>query len=71
MNIMFDNPALMSMLETLVHNLNGVKNVTVSYNDVFAIDQPNTETQAAIEELRSGNGIRCKNVAELFEQLDN
>ncbi|GHV65076.1 hypothetical protein FACS1894199_04860 [Bacteroidia bacterium] len=71
MKITFDNPALMPMLETLVNNLNGVKKVTVSYNDVFAPDQPNTETQRAIEELRAGNGSRCKNVTELFEQLNS
>ena len=69
MNITFNNPAILPALEVLITNLKGVKNVTVS-NDTVA-ETPNAETRAAIAELRAGKGIRCKNVDDLFEQLNS
>jgi hypothetical protein len=69
MNITFDNPTILPALEALVINLRGVKNVTVSDDNVAEI--PNAETRAAIQELRAGKGIKCKSIDDLFEQLNS
>jgi ribosomal protein L19E len=69
MNITFDNPSVLPALEELVTNLKGVKKVTVSNDDATEI--PNAETRAAIRELRAGKGIKCKNIDDLFEQLNS
>jgi hypothetical protein len=68
MSITFDNPAILPALEALIANLQGVKDVTVSDDNIT--DVPNAETYAAIQELRAGKGIRCKSIDELFEQLN-
>ncbi|MDR0694188.1 MAG: hypothetical protein LBF81_02675 [Prevotellaceae bacterium] len=68
MNITFDNPAILPALEALITNLKGVKEVTIS--DGNAAEMPNAETRAAIQELRAGKGIKCKNIDDLFEQLN-
>jgi antitoxin component of RelBE/YafQ-DinJ toxin-antitoxin module len=69
MNVTFDNPTMLPALKKLVTNLKGVKKVTVT--DDLAAEIPNAETRAALEELRAGKGIRCKNVDDLFEQLNS
>jgi Leucine-rich repeat (LRR) protein len=69
MNITFDNPMILPALEELITNLKGVKEVTISNNNVTEV--PNAETRAAIRELRAGKGIKCKNIDDLFEQLNS
>ncbi|MDR3132845.1 MAG: hypothetical protein LBU42_02330 [Prevotellaceae bacterium] len=64
MNITFDNPTILPALEKLITNLKGVKNVTISNDNVT--ETPNAPTRAAIKELRAGKGIHCKNVDDLF-----
>jgi hypothetical protein len=70
MSITFDNPQLMPALEQLIRHLRGVTHITVSSTDTAA-EIPNSATQTAIKELRTGQGFRCKNVEELFEQLSS
>ncbi|MDR2448455.1 MAG: hypothetical protein LBD52_00660 [Prevotellaceae bacterium] len=69
MNITFDNPTILPALEELITNLKGVKEVTVS--DDNATEIPNAETCAAIQELRAGKGIKCKNIDDLFEPISH
>jgi hypothetical protein len=69
MSITFEDPSIASALNKLVKNMYGVKKVTISSDTVSKT--PNSATRSAIVELRSGKGARCKNVDELFEQLNS
>jgi hypothetical protein len=69
MNITFDNLTILPALEELITNLKGIKEVTIS--DDSATEMPNAATRAAIQELRAGKGIKCKNIDDLFGQLNS
>ena len=68
-SITLDNPDLISPLKKLILNINGVRDFRVTRSDVAAV--PNQTTRAAIEEIRNGRGVRCKNVEDLFEKLNS
>lgn len=68
-SITLDNPGLVSSLKKLILNINGVRDFRVTSTDTTAV--PNRTTQAAIDEIRNGGGVRCKNVEDLFEKLNS
>jgi len=68
-SITLDNPSLISSLKKLILNINGVRDFRVTRSNVAAV--PNKTTQAAIEEIRKGGGVRCENVEDLFEKLNS
>jgi uncharacterized protein YebE (UPF0316 family) len=66
--ITLENKKMIPALQNVLSHLKGVKNVMVWENDESL---PNKKTMAAMRELQQGKGVRCKNVQELFEQLNS
>ncbi|MDR3250660.1 MAG: hypothetical protein LBT42_03225 [Tannerella sp.] len=67
MSVTFDDAALVPSFKKAIMKLSGVKSIRISDDTA---DMPNEATRAAIEELRSGKGFRCKNVDDLFAELN-
>ncbi|MDR0828531.1 MAG: hypothetical protein LBN95_00255 [Prevotellaceae bacterium] len=68
LNVTLADNALVTALRNILLRINGVMEVTVVNNE---IEVQNRKTLAAIKELNSGKGIRCKNVDELFDKLNS
>jgi len=68
-SLTLENPSLVSSLKKLLLNVNGVVDFKVTHHKSSVLSVPNRTTQTAIQEIRNGGGVKCKNVEELFEKL--
>jgi hypothetical protein len=68
-NLTFENPSVLPMIEKLLAGIQGITKTVVDDEDFF--DSRGDHILESIEELRSGKGVRCKTVDELFEKLNS